>query len=59
MNLILLLNRAKRLNLDGRYAMLIDAKRHFKPRSIDMAHLLREIEHVQMRRLRRDIRRAA
>ena len=57
MNLIALLNRTRRLNLDQRYAELISAKPHFKPRSIDMAHLLYEIERVNFRRLRRELRR--
>lgn len=59
MNLIALLDRARRLPLDGRYAMLMAAKSHFKPRSIDMKHLLTEIERVQFKRLRRDVRKAA
>jgi hypothetical protein len=58
MNLILLLDRARRLPLDARYALLISAKPHFKPRSVDMQHLLNEIARVQFRRLRRE-RRAA
>lgn len=59
MNLLCLLDRSRRLPLDARYAMLISAKSHFKPRSIDMMHLLREIEKVQFRRLRKENRRAA
>lgn len=59
MNLIALFNRARRLPLDERYALLISAKRHYRPRSIDMQHLLHEISRVQFKRLRRDIRRAA
>ena len=59
MNLILLLDRTRRLNLDQRYAELISAKTHFKPRSVDMEHLLKEIERVQFRRLRKEIRSAA
>ena len=59
MNLIAIINRARRLSLDARYAMLLEARKHFKPRSIDMKHLQRQIEHVQLRRLRRDIRSAA
>jgi len=59
MNLIALLDRTRRLPLDERYAELISAKSHFKPRSIDMTHLLQEIEKVQFRRLRKENRRAA
>ena len=59
MNLIALLDRTRRLPLDARYAELISAKEHFKPRSIDMEHLLKEIERVQFRRLRKENRRAA
>jgi hypothetical protein len=59
MNLIALIHRAKRLPLDERYALLITAREHFKPRSVDMEHLVREIQHVQLRRLKRDVRRAA
>jgi len=58
-NLIALLDRTRRLPLDARYAELISAKTHFKPRSIDMIHLLREIEKIQFRRLRKENRRAA
>ena len=56
MNLIALLNRTRRLALDQRYAELISAKPHFKPRSVDMGHLIYEIEHVQFRRIRRELR---
>jgi hypothetical protein len=59
MNLIALLDRARRLPLDQRYAALMDAKRHFKPRSINMQHLVDEIERVQFKRLRRDVRKVA
>jgi hypothetical protein len=59
MNLILLLDRTRRLPLDARYAALIAAKPHFKPRSIDYQHLLNEIEKTQFRRLRRDVRKRA
>jgi hypothetical protein len=57
MNLIALLNRTRRLPLDQRYAALISAKPHFKPRSVDMAHLIYELERVQFRRIRRELRR--
>ena len=56
MNLIAILNRTRRLPLDERYAELVSAKTHFKPRSVDMAHLLYEIERVQFRRIRRELR---
>ena len=59
MNLIALLDQSKRLPLDKRYAMLISAKPHFKPRSIDYGHLEREIERVQFRRLRKENRKKA
>ena len=59
MNLIALLNRTRRLSLDKRYAELVSAKPQFKPRSIDMGHLLREIELVQFKRLRKENRCAA
>jgi len=59
MNLLALLWRVRRLPLDQRYAELIAAKKHFKPRSVDMGHLLREIERTQFKRLKRDIRSAA
>lgn len=58
MNLLALLDRARRLPLDQRYALLVSAKPHFKPRSIDHAHLLREIEKIQFRRLRKENRAA-
>jgi hypothetical protein len=59
MNLIALLDRSRRLPLDARYAALLEAKKHFKPRSIDAEHLQREIKRVQFRRLRRDLRKTA
>jgi len=59
MNLIALMDRTRRLPLDERYAELISAKSHFKPRSVDMAHLLNEIERTQFKRLRRENRRSA
>jgi hypothetical protein len=59
MNLLTLMTHAQRLPLDKRYAVLIGAKKHFKPRSIEMGYLLRAIERVQFKRLRRDIRKAA
>lgn len=58
MNLIAILDRSRRLPLDARYAALLEAKRHFKLRSIDYQHLQREIERVQFRRLRRDVRKS-
>jgi hypothetical protein len=59
MTLLEIITRSRRMPLDERYAFLLQAKGRFKPRSIDMKHLLREIEHVQFRRIRRDARRAA
>jgi hypothetical protein len=59
MNLLAIISQSRRLPLDKRYAVLLSAKSHFKPRSIDMQHLLKEIEHVPFRRLKRDCRRAA
>jgi len=58
MNLILLLDRARRLPLDARYALLVSAKQHFKPHSVDMKHLVREIKKVNFRRLRKELRAA-
>jgi hypothetical protein len=43
-------------SLDERYAFLLMQKKWFRKRSGDMAHLLHEIERVNFRRLRRDIR---
>jgi len=59
MNLIALLDRTRNLPLDQRYAELIKAKSHFKPRGIDYGHLEREIEKVMFKRLRRDNRKKA
>lgn len=59
MNLIALLDRTRRLPLDQRYAELIKARSHFKPRSIDCGHLQREIDRVMFKRLRRDNRKKA
>jgi hypothetical protein len=59
MSLLDIITRSRRMPLDERYAFLLQAKRQFKPRSIDMAHLLSELERVQFKRLRRDGRRAA
>jgi len=54
MNLIELLNRARRMPLDERYACLMSARGQFKPRSIDHGHLQREISLVLHKRIRRD-----
>jgi hypothetical protein len=59
MNLIAVLDRCRRLPLDDRYTELLKAKKHFKPHSIDAKHLQREIDQVQFRRLRRDVRKTA
>ncbi len=59
MNLLEIITRSRRMPLDARYAFLLQAKRQFKPHSIDMKHLLGEIGRVQFKRLRRDGRRAA
>jgi hypothetical protein len=59
MNLIAVLDRCRRLPLDARYTELLKAKKHFKLRSVDYQHLQREIERVQFRRLRRDVRKTA
>jgi hypothetical protein len=43
-------------DLDARYAFLLTQKTWFRKRSGDMAHLLVEIERVNFRRLRREVR---
>ena len=59
MTLLEIITRSRRMSLDARYAFLLQAKQRFKPRSIDMTHLLKELERVQFKRIRRDVRRAA
>lgn len=59
MTLLEIITRSRRMTLDERYAFLLGQKKRFKPHSIDMKHLLGEIERVQFKRLRRDTRRAA
>lgn len=59
MTLLEIITRSRRMSLDERYAFLLQAKQHFKPHSIDMKHLLGEIERVQFKRIRRDVRRVA
>jgi transcriptional regulator with XRE-family HTH domain len=43
-------------DLDERYAYLLMQKKCFRKRSGDMAHLLNEIERVNFRRLRKEVR---
>lgn len=56
MSLITILDQARRKPLDARYTYLLQAKAHFKPRSIDMKHLQYQIDSVMFRRIRRDAR---
>jgi Helix-turn-helix. len=58
MTVIEIIRTAGRLrNLDARYAYLMSQKRWFRKRSGDMAHLLREIERINFRRMRNEVRR--
>ena len=56
MSLITILDQARRKPLDARYTYLLQAKKQFKPHSIDMKHLQDQIDSVMYRRIRRDAR---